>query len=151
MKPLIYFDYNATTPVSEQVVEAMMPFFKAFYGNPSSLHRMGRITRGAVDTAREQVAALVGVSPSQVIFTSGGTEANNLAIRGLTKATTTGRIAVGATEHASVLGPVAVLEQDGWQVDSITMNNHSLLAKITSKSRDILYHTGLVISQHNGG
>ena len=77
---MIYFDHNATTALDERVLDAMLPFFKGFYGNPSSLYRQGRIVRSAIDTAREQVAALVNARPSQVIFTSSGTEANNLAL-----------------------------------------------------------------------
>ena len=70
-----YFDHNATTPIDDRVLEAMLPFLKSFYGNPSSLYRHGRIVRSAIDIAREQVAALVGAQASQIIFTSGGTEA----------------------------------------------------------------------------
>ncbi|MCK5190373.1 MAG: cysteine desulfurase, partial [Methylococcales bacterium] len=93
---MIYFDHNATTPIDERVVEAMLPFLKTFYGNPSSLYRAGRIVRSTIDTAREQVAALVDVAPGQVIFTSGGTEANNLALRAVCAES---KIAVSAVEH----------------------------------------------------
>ncbi len=96
---MIYFDNNATTPLDERVLEAMMPFLKTMYGNPSSVHRFGRIAKSAIETAREQVAALVDAPPAQIIFTSGGTEANNLALHRYAHAT----IAVGATEHPSVL------------------------------------------------
>ena len=79
---MIYLDHNATTPVDERVLQAMLPFFSDFYGNPSSLYKLARLSRSAIDTAREQVAQLVRVRPEQVIFTSGGTEANNLALKG---------------------------------------------------------------------
>ena len=77
---MTYFDHNATTPIDDRVLEAMLPFLKSFYGNPSGLYRQGRIVRSAIDAAREQVTALVDAPPAQVIFTSGGTESNNLAL-----------------------------------------------------------------------
>lgn len=77
---MIYFDHNATTPVDERVVESMLPYLQHLYGNPSSLYKLGRIARSAIDTAREQVAALIDASASQILFTSGGTESNALAM-----------------------------------------------------------------------
>lgn len=77
---MIYFDHNSTTPVDDRVVAAMLPYLQHLYGNPSSLYRLGRIARSAIDTAREQVAALIDAPASQILFTSGGTEANALAI-----------------------------------------------------------------------
>src|SRR5271170_4695918 len=76
----VYLDHNATTPLDEGVLVAMMPFLRECYGNASSRHEFGTVTRKAVERAREQVAALVGVEAPQVVFTSGGTEANNLFI-----------------------------------------------------------------------
>ncbi|WP_022948852.1 cysteine desulfurase family protein [Methylohalobius crimeensis] len=99
---MIYLDHNATTPLDERVVEAMLPFLHRFYGNPSSLYRWGRLTRDAVEQARVQVSALAGAHPSQVIFTSGGTEANNLALKGWCDNNPGKAIAVSAIEHASV-------------------------------------------------
>ena len=77
---MIYFDHNATTPIDDRVVEVMLPYLQHLYGNASSLYRLGRIARSAIDTAREQVAALIDAPASQILFTSGGTEANALAI-----------------------------------------------------------------------
>jgi cysteine desulfurase len=88
----------------------MQPYLGAFYGNPSSLYRLGRISRSAVDAARERVAALAGAQPSEIIFTSGGTEANNLALKGLAAKLPPGPIAVGATEHPSVAAPARSLK-----------------------------------------
>lgn len=99
---MIYFDHNATTPVDKRVVEAMLPYLHDFYGNPSSLYRMGRVVRSAIETAREQVAALVDAQPTQVIFTSGGTEANNLALMAVPTGST---MAISAIEHPSVFEP----------------------------------------------
>lgn len=107
---MIYLDHNATTPLDERVVEAMLPFLKAFYGNPSALYRLGRLARDAVEQARAQVAALVGADPAQVVFTSGGTEANNLALKGWIKAHPGKAIAVSAIEHASVREAVQAKE-----------------------------------------
>lgn len=95
---MIYFDHNATTPTDPRVVEAMLPYLQSLYGNPSSLHRLGRVSRSAIETAREQVAALVDAAPEQVIFTSGGTEANALALQ----AAKGRRIVVSALEHPSI-------------------------------------------------
>ncbi len=106
----IYLDHNATTPVAPEALEAMLPYFGDRFGNPSSPHRAGREAGRAIARARAQVAALVGVQPGQVVFTSGGTEANNLALRG---APGDGPLVVGATEHPSVLEPARVLAREG--------------------------------------
>jgi len=97
---MIYFDHNATTPVDDRVLEAMLPFLMTFYGNPSGLYRLARISRSAIDTAREQIAQLVNAQAEQVIFTSGGTEANNLALKGIKSAP---KILTSVIEHPSVL------------------------------------------------
>jgi len=124
---MIYLDHNATTPMDDRVIEAMQPFMGIFFGNPSSLHRLGRTSRSAIDTARSQVAALVGVEPAQVIFTSGGTEANNLAIKGLAGTLAAGVIAVGATEHPSVLAPAWHLRKQGWEVLTLAVDSAGAL------------------------
>jgi cysteine desulfurase len=124
---MIYFDHNATTPLDERVLEAMMPFLGAFYANPSSLYRMGRMVRSAVDTAREQVAALAGARPEQVIFTSCGTEANNLALRGTAMQYSSAGLAVSAIEHASVLETALAIRQQGRQVELIGVNAQGLI------------------------
>src|SRR5215469_5950664 len=79
----VYLDHNATTPVEPQVLDAMLPFFAGEYGNASSIHTFGQKARAAVETAREQVAALIGARPQEIVFTSGGTEADNHAIFGM--------------------------------------------------------------------
>lgn len=101
---MIYFDHNASTPLDERVLDAMLPYLKNFYANPSSLYRLGRLVRSAIDTARVQVATLVDASPEQIIFTSGGTEANNLALQTLTKEST---VAISTIEHPSILKPIS--------------------------------------------
>ncbi len=115
----IYLDHNATTPLDERVLESMLPFLRSEYGNPSSSHRLGRTARAAVETARGQLAALINASPAQIIFTSGGTEANNLALKGVLARCPHGRIAISAIEHSSLRGSAAALTKQGWQLDSI--------------------------------
>jgi len=109
----IYLDYNATTPTDPRVAEAMGPFLAGFFGNPSSAHRAGREARRAVDRARGQVAACLGCSAEEVVFTSGGSEANNLAIRGLVEARGGGHVITSAVEHPAVLEVVRALECEG--------------------------------------
>lgn len=104
----VYLDNNATTNMPEEVVAAMLPYLTQTIGNPSSVHRYGRMSRQAIDDARGQVAALVNAEPSQVIFTSGGTEANNLAIFGSCKKWQNAGLAIAATEHPSVIEPAEV-------------------------------------------
>ncbi len=113
---MVYLDYNATTPMDAQVVEAMLPFLRVSYGNPSAVYRLGRLARDAVEQARAQVAALVNAHPTQVIFTSSGTEANNLALKGWAKANLGKAIAVSAVEHASVLEAAQALETSAYSL-----------------------------------
>jgi len=110
-----------------QVVDAMLPYLTQTIGNPSSVHRYGRMSRQAIDDARIQVAALVNAEPSQVIFTSGGTEANNLAILGSCKKWPTGRLAVSAIEHPSVLEPAQLQASLGWSLDKIAVTEQGLI------------------------
>ncbi len=98
---MIYFDNNATTQIDECVFEAMSPFLKTMYGNPSSVHRLGRIAKSAIEIARDQVASLIDAPASQIIFTSGGTEANNLALNALPF----NQLAISGTEHSSIFEP----------------------------------------------
>ncbi|WP_132971344.1 cysteine desulfurase family protein [Thiogranum longum] len=112
-----YLDYNATTPLAGPVRDAMLACMDGLPGNPSSTHQFGRARRAMIEAAREQVAQLVGVQPSQVIFTSGGTEANNLALHAVTAGRTPGRIAVSSIEHPSVLEMARHLADSGWQTD----------------------------------
>jgi cysteine desulfurase len=109
----VYLDYNATTPVDPRVAEAMEPYLRGHYGNPSSSHRMGREARRAVDRARSQVAACIGCDPDEVVFTSGGSESNNTAIQGLVAARGGGHVVTSAVEHPAVLEVVRALERRG--------------------------------------
>src|ERR687886_1593786 len=114
----VYLDNSATTPVDARVVEAMLPYLAEKFGNPSSVHFYGQEARAAVDRARREVAALINARPNEVVFLSGGTEANNLAIRGATEAQAGhGRhVITSVIEHSSVRGICDALEQRGWEV-----------------------------------
>jgi cysteine desulfurase len=124
MHAAVYLDHNATTPVDDAVLAAMLPFLREHYGNPSSVHRPGRTARAALERAREQVAALVGAHPAQVIFTAGGTEANSLALRGVAAVEVPpGRIAISAIEHPSVAETAEALGGQGWSVARIPVDS----------------------------
>lgn len=118
----VYLDHNATTPLSGEVLEVMLPYLQGRHGNPSSLHGFGREAREALEQAREQVAALVNAQPASVVFTGGGTEANNLALRGAAGLWDGGEIAVSAAEHVSVLAPAEALGRRGWDVREIPVD-----------------------------
>ncbi|MCS6853105.1 MAG: cysteine desulfurase [Gemmataceae bacterium] len=112
---MIYLDHNSTTPVLPEVEEAMRPFAAEIFGNPASAHAMGRKARQALESAREQVADLLQAHADEVVFTSGATEANNLAIFGLA-GPAPGRILAAPIEHPSVVEPIRQLEVRGWSV-----------------------------------
>lgn len=114
----VYLDHSATTPVDRRVVEAMLPFLTEKFGNASSVHFFGQEARAAVDRARREVAALVGARPNEIVFLSGGTEANNLAVRGIAEASSGhGRhIITSQIEHPSTRGVMEVLEKAGWEI-----------------------------------
>ena len=123
----VYLDHNATTPLSSEVLDAMMPYMTGLYGNPSSVHRFGRVTRDALEQARMQVANLVGAQPKEVVFTSGGTEANNLAISGGLAYSSPSGFAISATEHASIVAPAKLMGEQGWQLNTIAVNSQGVV------------------------
>lgn len=114
----IYLDYNATTPLDPRVLEAMMPYFKDGFGNPSSIHSFGMRGKGALDSAREQVAALINASPREIVFTSGGSESNNYAIKGAAYGLEErgNHLITTSVEHESVLEAFRSLEKTGFRV-----------------------------------
>jgi cysteine desulfurase len=120
----IYLDHNATTPLHPEVLGVMLPVLREFFGNPSSVHSEGRKARVFLDEAREKVAGLIGANPGEIIFTSGGTESNNLAILGvaLSREKKNARIITSAVEHPSVLNPSKQLEQLGFEIDRLPVN-----------------------------
>ena len=118
----IYFDHNATTQIDDHVLQAMMPYLRDEYGNASSRHDSGTRARQALDVAREQVAALVGVQAAQVVFVSGGTEANNMFVKGMAAYLKPTQIAISAIEHPCVLKPAAGLARAGWKVRKLKVD-----------------------------
>ena len=123
----IYFDYNATTPLDPAVREAMLPFLTAVWGNPSSVHHVGRKARALLDDARERAAAFLGAKPSEIVFTGGGTEANNLAVFGAARALRPkGRhLITSAVEHHAVLQCFDYLEKnEGFSVTRLPVDSH---------------------------
>jgi cysteine desulfurase len=117
-----YLDHNATTPLDARVLEAMLPFLRERFGNASSRHEYGRAARTAIDGARQQVAAAVGAHPTEVIFTSGGSEANNLFIKGAAACLKPGTVAVSAIEHPCVREPARDIVRQGWQLHEIAVD-----------------------------
>ena len=122
MTSAVYFDNNGTTALDPRVLQAMLPYLSQQQGNATSRHAFGRGARNAINLAREQVADAVGAHPSQVIFTSGGTEADNLAITGVANAMPTGRIAIGSLEHPAVSRAADALKWQGWKLEHIASN-----------------------------
>lgn len=120
----IYLDHNATTPIAAPVLEAMLPWLRAQFGNASSRHEYGRAARRAVDEARQRVAAAVGAHPTEIIFTSGGSEANNLFLKGAAACLKPGLLAVGAGEHPCILRPAAQLARQGWILRTVAVDGH---------------------------
>jgi cysteine desulfurase len=125
----IYLDYNATTPVDPRVLEAMLPYLRGDFGNPSSIHSFGMRGKGALDRAREQVAGLIGASPREIFFTSGGSESNNFAIKGAAYGLSEkgNHLVTTAVEHASVLETFRFLERDGFRVTYLGVDGSGLI------------------------
>lgn len=126
----IYLDHSATTPVDPQVAELMLKYLTEYYGNPSSVHLFGREVKKAVDEARNQVASLIGSDPSEIIFTGGGTESDNLAIQGAAKARgSKGKhLITSAIEHHAVLDTFKYLAKNGYELTIIPVNEEGLVS-----------------------
>ncbi|MCB9638763.1 MAG: cysteine desulfurase [Myxococcales bacterium] len=126
---MIYMDYNATTPMDRRVADAMVPFLYEHFGNPSSSHVYGQKTRQAIDEARAEVAALIHAQPSEIIFTSGGTESNNMVIKGVaeSKATQGRHIIISAFEHPAITEPCAYLAKQGYEITQIPVDAMGIL------------------------
>jgi cysteine desulfurase len=125
----VYLDHSATTPVDGRVVEAMLPYLTEKFGNASSVHFFGQEARAAVDRARREVAGLIGARPQEMVFLSGGTEANNLAVRGIAEAAEAhGRhLVTSQIEHPSTRGIIDVLEKKGWEVTRLPVYEDGLV------------------------
>ena len=150
---MIYLDHHATTPVDARVLEAMLPFFTEKFGNAASKqHRFGWEANDAVERSRRQVAELIGASSKEIVFTSGATEANNLAIKGAVNGRRAARdhIVTIATEHKAVLDPIARLAKHGWKVTVLPVNRDGLV-DVTAVADAITERTLLVsvMTAHN--
>jgi cysteine desulfurase len=142
----VYLDYHATTPVDPRVLERMLPYFTAMFGNPaSSSHAWGWQAREAVETARRQVAALIGAAAREIVFTSGATESNNFAIRGVAESAPEGRreIVTSAIEHHSVLACAQLLEASGWRVTVVPVHRDGRI-DLAALARAVTGATALV-------
>lgn len=125
----VYLDHSATTPVDPEVVDAMMPFLAQGFGNPSSTHRLGREARIAIEQAREIVADFIGAHPSEIVFTSGGTESNNLAIVGGARGRRTrgSHILTCRAEHHAVLRSAQALEDEGYEIGYVPCDSQGMI------------------------
>jgi len=124
----VYMDHGATSPVREEVLEAMLPFYKDLYGNPSSVHARGREVRSSFEEAREKVARALGSSAEEIYFTSGGTESNNISLRGAAKKHgPSGHIITSSVEHHAVLDVCHDLEKDGYRVTYLPVDKDGLI------------------------
>ena len=122
----IYLDHAATTPLHPEVLDAMLPYLREHHGNPSSIHASGRRARQGIDEAREVIATLIGAKPREIVFTAGGTEADNLAVKGIAWAgTARGRhIVTSAVEHKAVLNACAILERSGFEITHLPVDRY---------------------------
>ncbi len=145
----IYLDYNATTPIAPEVAEAMRPYLEAYFGNPSSVHAYGVKTKIAVENARRQVAALINCDPSEIIFTSGGTESNNYAIKGIALANRYkgNHIITSAVEHPAVFEVCRYLETQGFEVSTIPVDEYGII-KLDELKAAIRPETILITVMH---
>ncbi|MBT9140203.1 MAG: Cysteine desulfurase IscS [Dehalococcoidia bacterium] len=126
----IYLDHGATTQVNPDVLDAMVPYFAEFYGNPSSIHSFGRETKKALEVAREKVAAGIGAEPREIVFTSGGTESDNIAIRGVARALQKkgNHLITSAVEHHAVLDVCLALQKEGYELTLLPVDEYGMVS-----------------------
>ncbi len=138
---MIYLDNAASTPVADEVLQEMLPYLKENFGNPSSIHRFGRLATKAVETARKRTADLIGAQPSEILFTSGGTESNNTALFGALGKNAA--LITSAIEHDAILEPCKKLESEGHQVTYLPVDSSGLV-DVEKIKPAITNETGLV-------
>ena len=126
---MVYLDYSATTPVDEEVIETYGEVCRKFIGNPNSMHRLGVEAKKLIDASSEQIAKILGVKPSEIIYTSGSSEANNLAVKGVClKYQNRGKhIITTELEHSSIIAPVQYLQKNGFEVDFVKLDENGLV------------------------
>ena len=145
----VYLDFNATTPVEPEVLDAMLPFFSVEFGNAASIHTVGQRARAAVETARDQVAALLGARSQEIVFTSGGTESDNHAIFGVIRSSpgATKHIITTNIEHEAVLNSCQALEKEGVAVTYLQVNRDGVIT-VEQVEEAIRPHTALITLMH---
>lgn len=124
---MIYLDNAATTEIHENVLKEMIPFLKEHYGNPSSMHRLGRVSNKAVKKVRKQIADLISADPEEILLTSGGTESNNTVLYGITHANQGNHIITSSIEHEAILEPCKKLEKEGFEITYLPVNREGLV------------------------
>ena len=129
MTEKVYFDHNATTAIDKKVLGVMMPYLEMQQGNPTSQHSFGRYARTAIEEAREQVALAIHAHPTEVIFTSGGTEANNMIVHGAAIKNSQSTLVRSNIEHPCVSRPMEALAQQGWHQDLLKVNHDGVISK----------------------
>ena len=149
MNDPVYLDHNATTPVAPEVLEAMLPWLREEFGNPSSTHPYGRRAAEIVATARHQVADLIGAQAHEIIFTGCATEANNLALLGVARALgrTRRHLVVSAIEHPAVMAPAMVLREQGWDVTVVPVDGLGRIS-LEALKQSLRVETALVSVMH---
>ena len=140
---MIYLDNAASTKIQDDVLQEMLPYLKEQFGNPSSIHRYGRMAQKAVQKARKQVASLINADPSEIFFTSGGTESNNTVLYGIAKKIPDSRIITSSIEHDAILEPCRKLEKEGFEVVYLPVDNQGMINP-TNLSKAITENTSLV-------
>jgi len=140
---LIYLDNAASTQIHEDVLNSMLPYLKEQYGNPSSIHRYGRLAHKAIEKARKQIASLINAEPSEILITSGGTESNNTALMGMSVKNPSSQIITSSIEHDAILEPCKKLEQNGFYVDYLPVDQFGMVEPLDLKNH-ISERTSLV-------
>ena len=124
---MIYLDNAASTKIHESVLDSMLPYLKEQYGNPSSIHRYGRLTHKAIEKARKQIASLINAEPSEILITSGGTESNNTALCGIAMKNPACKIITSLIEHDAILEPCKKLSQNGFEIDYLPVDSFGMV------------------------
>ena len=132
---MIYLDNAASTKIHEDVLESMLPYLQEQYGNPSSIHRYGRLSNKAIEKARKQIASLLNAEPSEIYFTSGGTESNNTALRGIAMQNPSGHIITSLIEHDAILEPCKQLAKNGFDIDYLPVNSFGMVNYLELKNK----------------
>ena len=124
---MIYLDNAASTPVHEKVIEEMLPYFREQYGNPSSIHRHGRLANAAIQNSRKRIASLINANSSEILITSGGTESNNTAIYGIASQNKGKHVITSAIEHDAILKPCKRLEKEGYRISFLPVDKYGFV------------------------